>query len=163
MDFQAFLCKLVCCWLDDSSREIPVLIQTNRSLYNQLAQRQSGLDLQEASSYRLQDDFDNHASYKLMHFFNRLFVVLDSIFWYEEGVLLISSDQSEVSDTESGWKLAFPELPKFHENDQGRVTRVSLGGAIKVIRQMNAEEHSQMINQSISSFANKDGGAATQE
>ena len=68
VDFQAFFCKLVCCGSENSPKEIPVLIQTHRSLYNQLVRRQSGLDMQEASSYGLQDDFSNHANYKLIHF-----------------------------------------------------------------------------------------------
>ena len=161
VDFGAFFCKLVCCWSEDSPKELPVLIQTHRSLYNQLARRQNGLDMQEASSYDFSDEFADRASYKLMPFFNRLFVVLDSIYWYEEGVLLVSSDRSKVSETESGSELSYSELPEFHENDHGRAVRVSLGDAIKVIRQMNEEEHAQMINQSTSSSTNNDGGAPT--
>ncbi|MCJ1438654.1 hypothetical protein MMC27_008044 [Xylographa pallens] len=161
VDFQAFFCKLVCCWSEHSPKDVPVLIQTHRSLYNQLARRQNGLDMQEASSYKFGDEFADHASYKLMQFFGGLFVVLDSIFWYEEGVLLVSSDRSKLSETGFGSGLSFSDLPEFHENDRGRVIRVSLRDAIMVMRQMNEEEHAQMINQSTSSSTNNDGGAAT--
>ncbi|MCJ1398852.1 hypothetical protein MMC11_002053 [Xylographa trunciseda] len=156
VDFQAFFCKLICCWSKDSPKEIPVLIQTHRSLYNQLVRRQNGLDMQEASSYRLQDDFDNHESHELMHLLYKLFVVLDGIFWYDEGVLLVFSDKYNVPETASALELSHAELPEFHENDQGSVIRVNMVHAIKAIRQMNEEEHSEMVIRSSSNFINND-------
>ena len=112
--------------------------------------------MQEANSYELQDDFENHTSYKLMRYFNRLIVVLDSILWYHEGVLLVSSDRSQVSGLGSGSGLPYSELLEFHENDLGRVIRVTLGDAVKLIAPMNEEEHSEMIHRSVGSIANRE-------
>ena len=55
-------------------------------------------------------------------------MVLDSISWYDEGVLFVSSDRSKVSETGSGSRLACSELSELHENDRGRVNSCQLGG-----------------------------------
>jgi len=143
-----FPCKHLECFSAESPKRIPAIIEAHRALCEQLWRREHGLDTMRPSGTDGPGDMHHrHADYKMLPSFGQVFLVVDTLLWYEQGIWLVRSDQTaglDLDGIEGG-----ASLPIFRKGDQGIAVCVKVEKAIAIIMGIQQSEEAKAVRSSV--------------
>ena len=128
IDHENFVIKHIKAYSPESPKRLPEMIEAHRAISLQVDRRIAGLDMPGRTTGGL---YDYHTKYNFLSSFKKVFIIVDSLMWYREGVLLVTSDKSSSFDIEAATTNF--DIPEFSVGDQGRAVRISLEKALRCV------------------------------
>ena len=129
IDHENFVIKHVEAYTPECPKSLPEMIEAHLAICLQVDRRIRDLDVQNPSAPG--DHHEYHAKYNSLSSFRKVFMIVDSLMWYKEGVLLVFSDKCSSLDVEAA-TTGF-DVPDFSASDKGRAVRISLEKAIRIV------------------------------